>query len=337
MRPGAYNSADKPVLRATGRQKEMQVGRRKITVIGAGNVGATCALWAAVRGLGDIVLIDVVEGLAAGKALDLTHAAPIAGFEVTITGTTDYAETASSDIAIITAGLARRPGMSRDDLLEKNARIADAVTRSFIAGSPDAVIIVVSNPMDAIVYVVHRASGLPTSRVVGMAGVLDSARMSAFVALEAGARPGEVDSQVLGGHGDSMVPLPRLSKVGDRPLTEVLSAQTIDAIVERTRAAGAEIVGLLKTGSAFYAPAAGAVQMAEAILTDSGRVLPCGAYCDREYGVGGLFVGVPTRLGAGGVKEVIEIELADDERAAFEKSVAHVRGLVEQVKSLDIG
>jgi len=307
----------------------------KITIVGAGNVGATCALWVAARGLGDVVLVDVVEGLAEGKALDLTHAAPIAGFAHKIAGTTDYAATAGSDLAIVTAGLARRPGMSRDDLLAKNAEIVSSVVRSLVRASPDVILIIVSNPVDAMTALAHRAGGLPTSRVVGMAGVLDSARMRAFVAMEAGIGPDQVEALVLGGHGDSMVPLVRHSTIGGRPLADSLPKETIERIVERTRNAGAEIVSSLKTGSAFYAPAAAAVEMAQAILRDERRVLPCAAYCDTEYGVGGYFVGVPARLGAEGVLEVIEVDLTEDERAAFSRSVEHVKSLVAKLDGLD--
>jgi len=306
----------------------------KITVVGAGNVGATCALWAAARGLGDVVLVDVVEGLAEGKALDLTQAAPIAGFAHKITGTTGYAATAGSNLAIVTAGLARRPGMSRDDLLAKNAEIVSGVVRSLVRASPDVILIIVSNPVDAMTALAHRASGLPASRVVGMAGVLDSARMRAFVAMEAGVRPQDVEALVLGGHGDSMVPLVRHSTISGRPLANSLPKETIGRIIERTRNAGAEIVALLKTGSAFYAPAAAAVEMAQAILRDERRVLPSAAYCDTEYGVGGYFVGVPARLGAGGVLEVIEVDLTEDERAAFSRSVEHVKSLVAKLDGL---
>jgi len=306
----------------------------KITIVGAGNVGATCALWAAAWGLGDVVLVDVVEGLAEGKALDLTQAGPIAGFAHKITGTTGYAATAGSDLAIVTAGLARRPGMSRDDLLAKNAEIVSGVVRSLVRASPDVILIIVSNPVDAMTALAHRASGLPASRVVGMAGVLDSARMRAFVAMKAGVRPQDVEALVLGGHGDSMVPLVRHSTISGRPLADSLPKETIERIVERTRNAGAEIVSSLKTGSAFYAPAAAAVEMAQAILRDERRVLPSAAYCDTEYGVGGYFVGVPARLGAGGVLEVIEVDLTEDERAAFSRSVEHVKSLVAQLDGL---
>jgi len=306
----------------------------KITVVGAGNVGASCALWAAMRDLGDVVLVDVVEGLAAGKALDLQQAAPIVGFAHTVTGTTDYAATAGSDLAILTAGLARKPGMSRDDLLARNAEITSAVVRNIVAASPGAVLLVVANPVDAMTALAHRVSHLPPRRVVGMAGVLDSARMRTFIAQEAGVSPKDVQAYVLGGHGDTMVPLVRHSSIGGVPLGKRLAKDAIERIIARTRQGGAEIVALLKTGSAFYAPAAAAVDMAQAILRDEKRVLPCAAWCDREYGVGGGYVGVPARLGAGGVLEVIEFDLAAAERAAFDASVAAVKGLVAALAKL---
>ena len=306
----------------------------KITIVGAGNVGASCALGAAARDLGDIVLIDVVDGLAAGKALDLEQAGPIAGFAHHISGTTDYAATAGSDIAIVTAGLARKPGMSRDDLLAKNAEIVSGVVRGLVAESPDVILIIVSNPVDAMTGLAHKVSGLPARRVVGMAGVLDSARMRTFIAAAAGASAKDVQAFVLGGHGDTMVPLVRHSSIGGVPLAKVLPKEKIEKIVDRTRNGGAEIVALLKTGSAFYAPAAAAVEMAQAILRDERRVLPCAAYCDKEYGVGGYFVGVPARLGAGGVLDVLEFDLTADEKAAFDRSAAAVKGLVAQLAKL---
>ena len=306
----------------------------KITVVGAGNVGASCALWAAAQDLGDVVLVDIVDGLAAGKALDLQQTAPIMGFAHRITGTTNYDATAGSDLAIVTAGLARKPGMSRDDLLARNAEIVSGIVRELVAASPDVILLIVSNPVDAMTSLAHRVSNLPTGRVVGMAGVLDSARMRTFIAEAAGASPKDVQAYVLGGHGDTMVPLVRHSQIGGVPLADRLADEQIAGIVERTRNGGAEIVSLLKTGSAFYAPAAAAVTMAQSILRDERRVLPCAAYCDAEYGVGGYFVGVPARLGAGGVMDVLEFDLNDAERAAFDSSVAHVKGLVEKLAEL---
>jgi malate dehydrogenase len=306
----------------------------RITVVGAGNVGATAALFAAQRDLGDVILVDVVEGLAEGKALDLTEAAPILGMSHTIMGTTDYGPTEGSDLAIVTAGLARKPGMSRDDLLAKNAEIVSGVVKALAERSPGIILVIVSNPVDAMTALAYRASGLAPERVVGMAGVLDSARMRAFLAAEAGASPKDVQAFVLGGHGDSMVPLVRYANVGGAPVASRLAEKRVEAIVERTRGAGAEIVALLKTGSAFYAPAAAAVEMAQAILRDEGRVLPCAAYCDTEYGVGGYFVGVPARLGAAGVTEVLEFDLTAEERRAFDASAEHVRGLVAKLEQM---
>jgi len=306
----------------------------KITVVGAGNVGASCALWAAAQDLGDVVLVDIVDGLAAGKALDLQQTAPVMGFAHRVTGTTAYDATAGSDLAIVTAGLARKPGMSRDDLLIKNARVVSGIVRELVAASPEIILLIVSNPVDAMTSLAHRVSNLPTGRVVGMAGVLDSARMRTFIAEAAGVSPKDVQAYVLGGHGDTMVPLVRHSSIGGVPLATRLSDEQIAGIVERTRGGGAEIVSLLKTGSAFYAPAAAAVTMAQSILRDERRVLPCAAYCDAEYGVGGYFVGVPARLGAGGVMDVLEFDLNDAERAAFDASVAHVKGLVEKLAEL---
>jgi len=306
----------------------------KITIVGAGNVGASCALWAAAQDLGDVVLVDIVDGLAAGKALDLQQTAPVMGFAHGITGTTAYDATAGSDLAIVTAGLARKPGMSRDDLLVKNAEVVSGIIRELVAASPEIILLIVSNPVDAMTSLAHRVSNLPTERVVGMAGVLDSARMRTFIAEAAEVSPKDVQAYVLGGHGDTMVPLVRHSNIGGVPLAARLTDEQIGAIVERTRGGGAEIVSLLKTGSAFYAPAAAAVTMAQSILKDERRVLPCAAYCDAEYGVGGYFVGVPARLGAGGVMDVLEFDLNDAERAALESSVAHVKGLVEKLGEL---
>jgi len=305
--------------------------RKKITVVGAGNVGATAAHWAASKELGDICLIDVVEGLPQGKALDLKEAAPIEGFDCDVRGTNDYADTAGSDIAIITAGLPRKPGMSRDDLLAKNTEIVRQVTEQIARYSPKAVLIIVSNPLDAMVYVAHQVSGFPVKRVLGMAGVLDSARFRTFIAEELNVSVREVNAFVLGGHGDTMVPLPRFSTVAGIPLPELLPADRIEALVDRTRKGGGEIVSLLKTGSAFYAPSAASVEMAESILKDKKRVLPCAAYCDKEYGVGGYYVGVPVKLGSEGVEEVVEIELSEQERQDFMHSVQAVQELVQKI------
>lgn len=308
--------------------------RAKISIIGAGNVGASAAWGAASKELGDIALIDVVDGLAAGKALDLTQAGPIECFDAKIIGSSDYADTANSDIVIITAGLPRKPGMSRDDLLAKNVAIVQDVTTQVAKHSPDAILIVVANPLDAMVYTAHKVSGFDTRCVVGMAGILDISRYRAFIAMELDVSVADIDALLMGGHGDDMVPLPRYTSVAGIPLTELLSAEKIEAIVQRTRNGGAEIVSLLKTGSAYYAPSAAAVQMAEAILKDKKRILPCAAYCDKEYSVGGYFVGTPAMLGADGVEKVIEVELTDPERKLFEASVAHVKDLVARVDKL---
>jgi malate dehydrogenase len=308
------------------------MGRKKITVVGAGNVGATCAHWAAAKELGDVVLIDIIDGVPQGKGLDLFEASPVEGFDSRIVGTNDYQDTAGSDVVIITAGLARKPGMSRDDLLEKNAGIVRSVTEQIVRYSPAAFIIVVTNPLDAMVYVAHEASGFPANRVMGMAGVLDSARMRSFIAMELDVSVEDVSAFVLGGHGDAMVPLARYSTVAGIPLPALLPQEKIDAIIARTRNGGAEIVSLLKTGSAFYAPSAAAVQMAEAILKDKKRILPCAAYLQGQYGIDGYYMGVPVKLGAGGVEAVIEIELLPEEKDALQRSFDGVRELVQKLK-----
>jgi len=305
--------------------------RKKISIIGGGNVGAAAAHWAASKELGDVCLLDIVEGMPQGKGLDLRQASPIEGFDSDIIGTNDYRDTADSDVVIITAGLARKPGMSRDDLLAKNTEIVKGVTEQVAKYSPNAILIVVSNPLDAMVYVAHKVSGFPTNRVVGMAGILDSARFRTFIAMELNVSVEDVTAFVLGGHGDQVVPLPRYSTVAGIPITKLLPKEKIDAMVERTRKGGGEIVSLLKTGSAFFAPSAAAVQMAESILKDKKRILPCAAYCDKEYNVGGYFVGVPVKLGGNGVEEVIEIELLPEEEEAFRKSVEAVKNLVSKI------
>jgi len=309
----------------------MVLKRKKITVVGAGFVGATAAHWIAAKELADVVLTDIIEGMPQGKGLDLLEAGPVEGFDVNVVGTNDYADSADSDVVIITAGLPRKPGMSRDDLLAKNAGIVKAVTEQIAKYSPNAFLIVVSNPLDAMVYVTHKVSGFPTNRVMGMAGVLDAARFSAFISLELGVSVKDINAFVLGGYGDTMVPLPRYTTVSGIPITDLLSKERIDALVERTRSGGGEIVGLLKTGSAFFAPSASAVQMAESILKDQKRILPCAAYCDKEYGVGGYFVGAPAMLGANGVEKVIEIQLTAEEKTLFDKSVTAVRELVKKI------
>ena len=307
------------------------MARNKVTVIGAGNVGATTAQRIAEAGLADVVLVDIVEGLPQGKGLDLAEAAPVVSHDARITGTNDYAATAGSDVIVVTSGLARQPGMSRDDLLMKNAGIVKAVVQASATQSPDAVLIVVTNPLDAMCHVAMQASGFPRERVLGMAGVLDSARFRTFIAEELGVSVADTSAFVLGGHGDTMVPLPRYSTVAGIPITDLLSADRIQALVDRTANGGAEIVAMLKTGSAFYAPAASTFEMVDSILRDRRRVLPCATLLKGEYGVDGLFVGVPVVLGTGGLQRVIEIKLTAAEQAAFEKSAAAVKELVDKL------
>jgi malate dehydrogenase len=310
------------------------VSRPRVTVIGAGNVGATTAQRIGETGHADVVLVDIVEGLPQGKALDLAEAAPVVGHDARITGTNDYAETAGSDVIVVTSGLARQPGMSRDDLMAKNAGIVRSVVQQSVAHSPDAILIIVTNPLDAMCHVALEASGFPRERVIGMAGVLDSARFRTFIAQELGVSVSSTEAFVLGGHGDTMVPLPRYSTVGGVPITELLSAERIEQLVDRTRNGGAEIVALLKTGSAYYAPAASTAQMVDAILGDRQMILPCAAYLEGESGVDGLFVGVPVRLGRRGIEQVVEIELTADERAAFDRSAGAVRELVDRMAEM---
>lgn len=308
--------------------------RAKISIIGAGNVGATAAVWAAAKELGDIVLVDVpqTEGMPAGKALDLFQASPIEGFDSRIVGATSYEPTAESDVVIITAGVARKPGMSRDDLLNINTSIVKSVAQEVAKHSPNAVLIVVSNPLDAMVYVAWKASGFPTKRVIGQAGVLDTARYRAFLAMEIGCSVEDVQALLLGGHGDDMVPLSRYTFAGGIPITQLIKKDRLEEIIKRTRSGGAEIVSLLKTGSAYYAPASATVAMAESIIRDKKRILPCAAYCEKEYGIGGYFVGVPCILGKDGVERIIEIEMDESERKMFQSSVEHVKELVKAVK-----
>ena len=308
--------------------------RAKLSIIGAGNVGATCAHWAAAKELGDIVLVDIpqVEGMPQGKALDLFESSPVEGFDCKITGTTTYDETAGSDVVIVTAGVARKPGMSRDDLININTGIVKQVAASVAQHAPEAVMIVVSNPLDAMVYVAWKASGFPTKRIVGQAGVLDTARYRSFLAMEIGCSVEDVHALLLGGHGDDMVPLARYTFAGGIPITQLVKPDRLEQIIQRARDGGAEIVKLLKTGSAYYAPAAATVAMAESIIRDKKRILPCAAYCEKEYGIGGYFVGVPCVLGTAGVERVIEIELDEKERQMFNTSVQHVKELVKTVK-----
>jgi malate dehydrogenase len=300
---------------------------KKVTVIGAGNVGATAAQRLAEKELCDVVLVDIIEGVPQGKSLDLNEAAPIEKHDARLTGTNAYEATAGSNIVIITAGIARKPGMSRDDLLTTNAGIVKKVTREVAARSPEACLIIVSNPLDAMCHVAFDASGFPKERVIGMAGVLDSARFRAFIAMELDVSVENTHAFVLGGHGDTMVPLPRYSTVAGIPITELMSPERIEALVQRTRNGGAEIVSLLKTGSAYYAPASAAVEMAESILKDKKKVLPCAAYLQGEYGIRDLFIGVPVKLGAKGIEKVIEIKLTAEEDAALKKSAAAVQEL----------
>jgi len=300
--------------------------RPKVAIMGAGSVGATTAHWLLTRNIADVVLFDVVEGVPQGKALDLQESAPIFGYSVNITGTNDMADTRGSSVIVVTAGSARKPGMSRDDLLKVNNNVVSSVVKAAAEKSPDAVIIVVTNPVDVMTYVAQKASGFPHKRVFGQAGVLDSARFRAFLAMELGVSPKDVFAFVLGGHGDQMVPLVRYSTAGGRPIADLIAKDRLEAIVERTRKGGGEIVNLLKTGSAYYAPAASVAEMVEAVLLDQMRILPSVAYLDGEYGEKDVYVGVPTRLGKGGVEEVIEIDLLPDEREAFRRSVGAVRG-----------
>jgi malate dehydrogenase len=310
----------------------VRLARPKITVVGAGNVGATVAQYVVEKELGDVVLVDVIEGVPQGKALDLAEAAPIHGYDARLAGANGYDDTAGSDVVVITAGLARKPGMTRDDLLVKNAEIVGSVVERVVPRSPDAILVLVTNPLDAMVQLAWVRSGFPPERVVGMAGVLDSARFRAFIARELDVSVESVTAFVLGGHGDSMVPLPRYATVAGIPITELLPAERIEALVRRTANGGAEIVNLLKTGSAYYAPGASTVEMVEAIVKDKKKVLPCAAYLDGQYGVRGLYVGVLAKLGRRGVEQVIEIALTPAEQAAFQKSAAAVRELVDKLR-----
>ncbi|MGB3129250.1 MAG: malate dehydrogenase [Dehalococcoidia bacterium] len=306
--------------------------RKKITVVGAGNVGATCAQRLAERGYADIVLVDIIEGMPQGKALDILESGPVVGFDSNVIGTNSYADTAGSDIAIITSGVPRKPGMSRDDLVLTNMKIVKGVTEELVKASPKCIIIVVANPLDAMAQLAFKVSGFPRNRVIGMSGILDTARFRTFLAQELGVSVEDVAAYVLGGHGDTMIPLTRMATVGGVPVTEVLPEETISKIVERTVKGGGEIVALLKTGSAFYAPSAGVVQMVDAIILDKQKILPCAAYLDGEYGINGVFVGVPAKLGKNGMEQIIEIKLMPEEEAALKKSVDAVRELIEIMK-----
>lgn len=310
--------------------------RAKISIIGAGNVGATTAHWCAAAELGDIVLVDIpqTEDMPKGKALDLMQSSPVMGFDSNIVGTTDYADTTDSDVVVITAGIPRKPGMSRDDLLATNAKIMTSVCEEIKKTSKNAVVIVVSNPLDAMVQRALQVTGFPSARVIGQAGVLDTARYRTFLAMELGVSVEDISALLMGGHGDTMVPIPSCTSAGGIPILQLIEPSRLEEIVDRTRKGGAEIVGLLKTGSAYYAPAAATAQMVEAIVRDKKRLIPCAALCEKEYGVGGFYVGVPVVLGSGGVERIVELTLTDDERAAFQKSVDSVKDLVETMAGL---
>ena len=310
--------------------------RAKITVVGAGNVGASTALWCAAAELGDVVLLDIpqTEGMPKGKALDLMQASPIVGFDSEICGTSSYEDTADSDAVVVTAGVPRKPGMSRDDLLGTNAKIVGSVADNIKRTSPQAVVIVISNPLDAMAQRMLQVTGFPPARVVGQAGVLDTARFRTFLAMELGVSVEDVSAMLLGGHGDTMVPLPSCTSVGGIPVNKLIDEKRLGEIVQRTRDGGAEIVSLLKTGSAYYAPAAAATQMVEAVVRDKRRMIPCAAYCDAEYGVGGYYLGVPVVLGHGGVQRIVELQLDPSEQKAFDHSVAAVKELVAAMDKL---
>ncbi|MEM8822833.1 MAG: malate dehydrogenase [Pseudomonadota bacterium] len=316
------------------------MARPKIALIGAGQIGGTLAHLAAIKELGDVVLFDIADGVPQGKALDIAESGPVEGFDVALKGSSDYADIAGADVCIVTAGVPRKPGMSRDDLLGINLKVMKAVGEGIRDNAPDAFVICITNPLDAMVWALREFSGLPHEKVVGMAGVLDSARFRHFLAEEFGVSMRDVTAFVLGGHGDTMVPLTRYSTVGGIPLPDLVemgwtSQESLDAIVQRTRDGGAEIVGLLKTGSAFYAPATSAIEMAEAYLKDQKRLLPCAAYVDGALGLSGMYVGVPTVIGAGGIERIVDINLNRDEQAMFDKSVDAVKGLVEACKGID--
>ncbi len=306
--------------------------RKKVTVVGAGNVGANCALRIADKELADVVLLDIADGIPQGKGLDILQSGPVQGYDVSIKGTTDYADTAGSDIVVITAGIARKPGMSRDDLLAINNDVVKAAAESAIKYSPNAILILVTNPLDVMCWAAWNATGLPKNRVIGMAGVLDTARFKTFLAEALGVSVENISALVLGGHGDTMVPITRLTNVSGIPLSELLDQSTIDAIVTRTQNGGAEIVKYLKTGSAYYAPSAATVEMVESILKDKKKVLPCAALLEGEYGINGIFFGVPVKLGAQGIEKVYEVQLTDEEKAAMAKSAASVQEMVDVLK-----
>lgn len=309
----------------------MTHNNKKISIVGSGHVGSHAALWIGLKEIADVVLLDIVEGMPSGKALDIMEAAPVEGFDSKISGSNDYKDLTGSDLVIVTAGLPRKPGMTRSDLIGKNAGIMKSVVTELVKYAPQAIVIIVTNPLDVMVHAAWKLSGLPPHRIIGMAGALDSARLRAFIAMELGVSVEDVQAMVVGGHADTMVPLKRYSTVSGIPITQLLSQDRIDAIIERTRGAGSEIVGLLKTGSAFYAPSACVAEMAEAIIRDKKRVIPCAAFCKDRYGLDGVFVGVPVKLGKGGVEEIIEIELDKEEREAFDNSVAAIKKLVGEL------
>ena len=309
--------------------------RKKITVVGAGNVGATTAQRLLEKGYADIVLVDIIEGLPQGKALDMLQAGPVVGYDSQIVGTNSYDETADSDIVVITAGIPRKPGMSRDDLLFTNMKIVGGVTQSVVEQSPNCILIIVSNPLDAMAQLAYRRSGLPRHRVIGMAGILDTARFRTFLAQELNVSVEDVSAYVLGGHGDTMVPVVRLTTVAGIPIGELLSEERIGEIVQRTQDGGAEIVKLLKAGSAFYAPSASISQMVDSIVLDQKRTLPCAAYLDGEFGINGLYVGVPVKLGAKGIEEIVEVELSEEEKAGLDHSAEAVQHLVNTMRTQD--
>ena len=307
--------------------------KKKITVVGAGNVGTTTVQLIAEKGLADVVLIDIIEGVPQGKALDIMEACPLWGSSSKVTGTNSYDDTAGSDIVVITAGLARKPGMSRDDLLAANVKIIKEVAANVAKASPDAILIVVTNPMDAMAQVAQKITGFPHSRVIGMGGVLDTARMRTFIAMEAGAHPKDVYAIVMGGHGDLMVPVSSLTTIGDKNIKDLLSDEKITQIVDRTKNGGAEIVGLLKTGSAYYAPAASTVEMIECILEVKSDILPCSVHLDGEYGISGVYLGVPVKLGPEGIVDIVDVELTEDEKQGLERSAEAVRGLIKAIEN----
>ncbi len=308
------------------------MGRKKISIIGSGFVGATAAHWAAEKELGDVILVDILEGIPQGKALDLFEASPIEGFDSRVIGTNSFEETKDSDVVIITSGVPRKPGMSREDLLDINRKIIESVVAQVVEKSPKTILMIVTNPLDTMTYLAYKKSGFPKERVMGMAGILDTARFKAFIAMELGVSVEDIQALLLGGHGDEMVPLPRYTTVSGIPLSQLLPKETIDRLVDRTRKGGGEIVNLLKTGSAFYAPSAGAIQMVEAILKDKKRILPCCVYLNGEYGLKDICFGVPAKLGGKGVESIIELQLTEEEKALVRKSAESVKKSIAELK-----